>query len=110
MQGPEGRQMTSCEGRGTIVIMGWRTKFVFLLIVYFSGFATAVYCLAPTPEQDSDSTMQVADVRSALKSEELARSVNSGMHKCIAFGKEAAVEAAQFMREKLDEARTRSDG
>lgn len=110
MQGPKGRPKTSCEGRGAIVTMGWRAKFVFLLIVYFSGFATAIYCLAPTPERDADSSVQVADVRAALKSEELAKSVNSGMHKCIAFGKEAAFEAAQFMREKLDEARTRSDG
>ena len=110
MQGPEGRPTTSCEGRGTIVTMGWRTKFVFLLIVYSSGFATAVYCLGPTPEQDSGSPVQVADVRSALKSEELARSVNSGMHKCIAFGKETAFEAARLLREKIDEAQSPSDG
>ena len=28
--------------------MGWRGKFLFLLIVYFAGFATAVYYLAPS--------------------------------------------------------------
>ena len=27
--------------------MGWRSKFVFVLIVYFAGFATAIYCLCP---------------------------------------------------------------
>jgi hypothetical protein len=27
--------------------MGWRSKFIFLLVVYFAGFATAIYCLAP---------------------------------------------------------------
>jgi hypothetical protein len=27
--------------------MGWRSKFIFLLIIYFSGFATAIYYLAP---------------------------------------------------------------
>jgi hypothetical protein len=28
--------------------MGWRGKFLFLVIVYFAGFATAVYYLAPS--------------------------------------------------------------
>jgi hypothetical protein len=28
--------------------MGWRSKFIFLLIVYFAGFATAIYYLAPS--------------------------------------------------------------
>jgi hypothetical protein len=27
--------------------MGWRSKFIFLMLVYFAGFATAIYCLAP---------------------------------------------------------------
>lgn len=90
--------------------MGWRTKFVFLLVVYFAGFATAVYSLAPAPEQDSQSSLQVAQVHSALKSDELARSVNSGMHKCIDFGKEAALEAAKRIREKMDDAKSRSSG
>ncbi|MDD5134061.1 MAG: hypothetical protein PHP01_01465 [Phycisphaerae bacterium] len=27
--------------------MGWRSKLIFLMIVYFAGFATAVYYLAP---------------------------------------------------------------
>jgi hypothetical protein len=27
--------------------MGWRSKFIFLLVVYFAGFATAIYYLAP---------------------------------------------------------------
>jgi len=30
--------------------MGWRSKVLFLLIVYFAGFATAVYYLAPSGE------------------------------------------------------------
>lgn len=28
--------------------MGWRCKLIFLLIVYFTGFATAIYYLAPS--------------------------------------------------------------
>jgi hypothetical protein len=82
--------------------MGWRTKFVFLLIVYAAGFATAIYCLAPTPDQKSP-PLQLAQVGSALNSQELIKSFNSGMHKCIGFSREAAVEAAKLLRTKMDE-------
>ena len=88
--------------------MGWRTKFVFLLIVYCAGFATAIYCLAPTPDGKSQSPLQLAQVSSALKPQELIKSFNSGMHKCFGFSKEAAVEAAQeaakLLQTKMDEA------
>jgi len=84
--------------------MGCRTKFVSLLIVYAAGFATAVYCLAPTPDPSSQQPLQLAQLGSALNSEKLVNSLNSGMHKCIGFSKEAAVEAAKLIRTKLDEA------
>ncbi len=84
--------------------MGWRTKFVSLLIVYAAGFATAVYCLAPTPDPTSQPPLQLAQLGSALNSEKLVKSFNSGMHKCIGFSKEAALEAAKLIRTKLDEA------
>ena len=83
---------------------GWRIKFVFLLVVYFAGFATAVYCLAPVPENRA---CQLYDekgfVYSAFKSDEFAKSFNTGMHKCIDFGKDAAGRAGEFIKQKLDE-------
>ena len=88
--------------------MGWRTKFVFVLIVYAAGFATAIYCLAPTPDPQTGPPLPVSQVRSALKSQQLAKSFNSGMHKCIGFGKDAAAqavaEAARLIQTKMDEA------
>ena len=84
--------------------MGWRTKFVSLLIVYAAGFATAVYCLAPAPELTSQPSLQLAQLGSALNSQKLVNSFNSGMHKCIGFSKEAALEAAKLIRTKMDEA------
>ncbi len=83
--------------------MGWRTKFVSLRIVYAAGFATAVYCLAPAPEQTAP-PLQLAQLGSALNSQKLANSFNSGMHKCINFSKEAALETAKLIRTKMDEA------
>jgi hypothetical protein len=71
--------------------MGWRTKFVFLLIVYAAGFATAIYCLAPAPDQK------------APPSQRAGTSFNAGMHKCVGFSKEAALEAAKLIETKVNE-------
>ncbi|MBN1360079.1 MAG: hypothetical protein JW993_05785 [Sedimentisphaerales bacterium] len=87
--------------------MGWRTKFVFLLIVYAAGFATAIYCLAPAPDQTSGRSGDRLLADKSLSSQEFAQSVNSGMHKAIDFSKEAATRAAKMIREKIDEAQSK---
>ena len=87
---------------------GWRIKFVFLLVVYFAGFATAIYCLAPVPENQTCLPGERSFAYSMLKSDEFAQSFNAGMHKCIDFGKDAAWRASRFIKQKLDE--RRADG
>lgn len=82
---------------------GWRTKLVFLLIVYFAGFATAVYCLAPVPENQAGTACGKGFVYSALKSDEFAQSFNVGMHKCIDFAKDAAQRVSAFLKQKYDD-------
>ena len=81
---------------------GWRIKFVFLLIVYFAGFATAIYTLAPVPENTAQ-PCEKSFAYSVFKSDEFAKSFNSGIHKCIDFGKDAAEHVAQFIKQKLDD-------
>ncbi len=99
---------------------GWRTKFVFLLIVYFGGFATAIYPLAPVPENKANASAnssfwrsktaeEKSSVFSALKSEEFAKSFNTGIHKCIEFSKDAAWRTAKFIKQKIDQRQTRTD-
>ena len=96
--------------------MGWRSKFIFLLIVYFAGFATAIYCLAPVPdnhERPFRSHVAVGGhaasdgdrgfVYSVLKSDEFAKSFNAGLHRFLGFAKDSANHAAVFLKEKLDE-------
>jgi hypothetical protein len=90
--------------------MGWKGKLVFVLIVYFAGFATAVYCLGPTPDQKGGGFGRGDSTRKAFKSEEFAKSLNSGMHKAIDLGKEAATHAAKLIREKVNEAQSKSGG
>jgi hypothetical protein len=81
----------------------WRSKLVFLLIVYFAGFATAIYCLAPVPENQADKSCEKSFTYSALKSDEFAQSFNAEMHKCIDFTREAAGYVGRFLKQKLDE-------
>lgn len=89
---------------------GWRIKFVFLLIVYFAGFATAIYTLAPVPENKASKTMaETTAVYSAFKSDEFAKSFNSGIHKCIDFGKDAAWRTAKLIKQKIEEKQLRTD-
>lgn len=84
---------------------GWRTKFIFLLIVYFAGFATAIYMLAPAPEGSADKSFRGTSSVSAFNSQEFVESFNAGIHKCLAFGKVAAIHTAEFLKEKLEEIR-----
>ena len=78
---------------------GWRSKIIFLLVVYFGGFVTGIYCIAPVPETEGD--LQDSFVHSVIKSDEFAKSFNSGVHKCISFGKEAAERAGEYIKQKI---------
>ncbi len=85
---------------------GWRSKLIFLLVVYFAGFATAIYCLTPVPENQ---TCEKSFAYSAFKSDEFAQSFNAGMYKCVDFAKTAAWRTSEFLKQKLAE-RRQTDG
>ena len=88
--------------------MRWRSKIIFLLIVYFAGFATAIYCLVPVPENQTNQPAEKGFAYSVFKSDEFAQSFNTGLHKCIDFGKDVACRASKFVKQKLDERQTNS--
>jgi hypothetical protein len=75
-----------------------------MLIVYFAGFATAIYMLAPAPEGDVHQSNKISAM-AGFQSEEFVKSFNTGMHKCFAFSKDAAWRTAEFLKEKLKEMR-----
>jgi hypothetical protein len=89
--------------------MGWRSKFVFVLIVYFAGFATAIYCLAPAPEAAKGTARGKGLFGPALTSDKIVVSVNSGIHKCVDLGKEAAMRAAKLIHDKMEKAQLQSE-
>ena len=84
---------------------GWRSRFIFTLIVYFAGFATAIYTLAPAPEGETARHSEKGAPSVKFDSREFVESFNSGMHKCLAFGKEAARRTAKLVKAKVKEMR-----
>jgi len=87
---------------------GWRSKFILLLIVYFLGFATAIYFLAPVSEDYAADCERSGFADSALKSNDFATSLNTGLHRCVDFAKVAAKDLGNFIKQKVSE--TKSSG
>jgi len=81
----------------------WKTKIISLLVVYFAGFATAIYCQAPVPGDQLTPPSHKSFVQSAFKSDELATSFNTTMHRCLDIGKNTALRAGQFLRKQYNE-------
>ena len=83
-------------------MVGFRTRFFILLIVYFAGFATAVYVLSPVPEAGNSDTKQAKNFKSVLNSEQFTEAINTGMHKCVNLSKDVAGRASVLIKEKLE--------
>ena len=91
----------------------WRSKFVFTLVVYFAGFATAIYALAPGQKVVKQAGMVTGRsnfAASILKSDEFATKFNIRMQECIGAGKKAAVALGEVIREKTQAAMEQSEG
>ncbi len=82
---------------------GFRGKFILLLIVYFAGFATAIYTLAPMPDSENTIQSEQGPAWSALKGEKFTQEFNVQLHRCVDFVKEKSEEAGEFIKEKIKE-------
>jgi hypothetical protein len=88
------------RGKGSV---SWRNKVLVVLIVYFAGFATGIYALAPANTQAAGLTepnQPKSFPHSFLKSDEFAKSFNSVMQSCIKAGSDAAARIGEFIKEK----------
>lgn len=94
---------------GRMIVSGWRSKLILMLIVYCAGFATAIYTLAPTPESSGRASLsgfvRPSEKISRITRGEFVESFNTGMHKCVEFGKEAACRTAKSLKKKIKEIR-----
>jgi hypothetical protein len=71
--------------------------------VYFAGFATAIYFLAPPPDGEVAKSTNKDSPQARFDSQEFVQSFNTGMRKCLDFGKEAAQRTAKLVKEKVEE-------
>jgi hypothetical protein len=83
--------------------MGIKGKILAVLIVYFAGFATAIFALAPAnpvdvPTQTKKQPMNFP--KSFTKSDQFAQSFNTGMRKCIAAGTSVVTKAVDSVKSK----------
>jgi hypothetical protein len=85
--------------------MGWRAKFVFLLMVYVAGFLTAFYFMTPTQEGYSFSFKNNTKFKEAFQPNQFAQSVNVGLGKCADMSKTIAGHASAIIKQQLNERR-----
>ena len=78
-----------------------RSRIIFILFVYFAGFSTAVYYLAPAAVEGEAAVVQ-AEI-SENSSQEFLQSFNAGMHKCVDVAKDATIRAGGFIKGRLEE-------
>jgi len=85
----------------------WRRKVLFALIMFFAGFATAIYALAPVADAKPDSVSRDVKIRnhtdSGSKSKRFALVFNSHMRKCISVAEEQGTKIGEFIKAKLAE-------
>ena len=84
--------------------MRWRGKITLMLVVYFAGFSTAIYTLAPVEQDQWSQDGSLAEVNvlpgSALRSDQFAKDFSVALHKCLAFAEGTAAKAGKYMKEK----------
>lgn len=91
----------------------WRAKLLFMMIVYFAGFATAIYTLAPVENDeryvDVDSGFVQNSDASAVKAQQFKQLADAGFAKFLSFAEEKTIVAGRFIKQKLAERRQRSE-
>ncbi len=85
----------------------WRSKLLFILIVYFAGFATAVYFLAPVDEEMTASgNSGESYLHRQFDTELFAQVTSARLHKFFSFAGDKASEVSELIKEKLAESRS----
>ena len=83
-----------------------------MLIVYFAGFATAIYALAPGKVQKladaENGYVQTAD-SSALRAQQFTQVANAGFAKFLSFAEEKAIVIGKIAKQKLAEQKQKSE-
>ena len=88
--------------------MRWRGKLLMALIIYFAGFASAIYVLAPVTDRPggSGSALFAGSFDSEAfedRTRQFAAAAGVGMQKFLSFAEDKAVLAGQAIKDRLAE-------
>ena len=98
-------------------LMGWRSKFIFILLIYFAGFATAVYNEGPVAAQAAEQetverTEQQTESESsddfsipAVDSDRILKTLNVSAQKLAHLTKDVSIKASGYIKQKIEETR-----
>ena len=78
-------------------------KILFLMIIYFAGFATAVYCLTPVHANPALHAGVNSSDTLLVKPVEFKQNFYVAISRLGVVAKDTAYSAYQFVRQKLDE-------
>ena len=91
----------------------WRLKLLLTLIVYFAGFATAIYALAPAESRNMTFNPEASTVEGSVQagftSEKFKSFVDTGMKKAFSFAEEKSIVVCKLLKDKLAEQRQSSE-
>ena len=88
-------------------MFGWRSKFLFMLIVYFAGFATAIYTLAPATDRPDRAGYAAASPRSgqgvqaSYQGQQVVAVTKAGLSKFLRLAEEKTVQVGRLIQAKL---------
>ena len=93
-------------------MFGFRGKMLFTLVVYFAGFATAIYFIAPVDAEAmevKEESFGVDYSEMRLDTEEFAEKASVGLHKFVSFAEGKASEVKRLVKAKLAEGKLKSE-
>ncbi len=80
---------------------GFKAKFIILLIVYFAGFATAVYLFTPVSQQNK--SLQT-DSDHSFTTNWFVKTLNTGLHGAVDITKTVTYNASTYIRQRNNDA------
>ena len=93
-------------------MFGFRGKMLFTLVVYFAGFATAIYVIAPVDAEAMEVKGEAlgTDIPvMRVDSEEFAEKASEALHKFVSFAEGKASEVKRLVKAKLAEGKLQSE-
>ncbi|MCE5185881.1 MAG: hypothetical protein LLF76_07130 [Planctomycetaceae bacterium] len=83
----------------------WRSKILLGLILYFGGFFTAVYVLAPATAQARTDTTAQRTAFANVDTQALAGKLRGGLTQAVHFAEEQSLRAAEAIRSKMSQSK-----